>query len=514
MTHKISFKESNILSQLSSDYQEKPELLAQFISETPALENFEKQLKKKQPINRELLHKVLKEQNTSCHINSLKNIELIKEETTFTVTTGHQIGLFTGPLYSIYIIISTLNLATELKKKHNQYNFVPIFWMATEDHDFKEINHVQLHDKKITWHTKQKGPVGRFSTQDIAPFLEAVNETVSSEFAKKISAFYSNAKNLAEAHRKMVDYIFGEFGVVIIDSDSSELKREMIPVFKNELFTNDTFDAVEELSRKLVEKGYKKQVNPREINLFYQENGLRERIIKTSNGFEVVNTDLVFSEAEILKELTDFPEKFSPNVVMRPMYEEKILPNLAYIGGPGEIAYWLQLKDGFTANNIDFPILVLRNSVLLVEEKTKRKINKLPFEINDYFKNEDDLIKLYINEVSKISFEDEIKSIEEIFALTKEKVVVVDFSLERTVIAELKRAQNSINKIKKKVTKAEKNNNSIAVNQIKSIKKSFFPNGSFQERRKNILEFYEPELIKKLINNLIILEDSITLMEL
>ena len=288
----------------------------------------------------------------------------------------------------------------------------------------------------------------------------------------------------------------------------------MIPVFKNELFTNDTFDAVEELSRKLVEKGYKKQVNPREINLFYQENGLRERIIKTSNGFEVVNTNLVFSEAEILKELTDFPEKFSPNVVMRPMYEEKILPNLAYIGGPGEIAYWLQLKDGFTANNIDFPILVLRNSVLLVEEKTKRKINKLPFEINDYFKNEDDLINLYINEVSEISFEDEIKSIEEIFALTKEKVVVVDFSLERTVIAELKRAQNSINKIKKKVTKAEKNNNSIAVNQIKSIKKSFFPNGSFQERRKNILEFYEPELIKKLINNLISLEDSITLMEL
>ena len=130
MTHKISFKESNILSQLSSDYKEKPELLAQFISETPALENFEKQLKQKQPINRELLHKVLKEQNTSCHINSLKNIGLIKDETTFTVTTGHQIGLFTGPLYSIYKIISTLNLATELKKKYSQYNFVPIFgWL-------------------------------------------------------------------------------------------------------------------------------------------------------------------------------------------------------------------------------------------------------------------------------------------------------------------------------------------------------------------------------------------------
>jgi len=386
--------------------------------------------------------------------------------------------------------------------------------MATEDHDFEEINHVHLFDKKITWDTNQKGPVGRFSTQDISPFLDAINETISSEFAKIISDFYFNSSNLADAHRKMVDFIFGEYGIVIIDADSKELKREMIPVFKNELLNPKTFEAVEELSEKLIEKGYKKQVNPREINLFYQENGLRERIIRSGNGFEVVNTDISFAEDEILNELENFPEKFSPNVVMRPMYEEKILPNLAYIGGPGEIAYWLQLKDGFTVNGIDFPILVLRNSVLLIEEKTKRKISKLPFEINDYFKNEDELINSYINKVSEISFEEEIKSIEKIFEITKEKAVEVDFSLERTVIAELKRAQNSINKIKKKVTKAEKNNNSVAVNQIKSIKNSFFPAGSFQERRKNIVEFYEPDLIKFLIDNLIILEDNITLMQL
>ena len=514
MTNKISFKESKILSQLSSDYLERPDSFAQFISESPDLGNFEKQLKQKQPVNRELLHKVLKEQNRNYHINSLKNIELLKEDTTFTVTTGHQIGLFTGPLYSIYKIISTINLAKELKNKHNQYNFVPVFWMATEDHDFEEINHLHLQDKKITWDTNQKGPVGRFSTQDITPFLEAVNEAISSDFAKVISDFYSNAYNLAEAHRKMIDYIFGEYGIVIIDADSRELKKEMIPIFKNELLTNDTFNAVEELSEKLVEKGYKKQVNPRRINLFYQENELRERIIKTDNGFEIINTDLTFSEEGILKELDEFPEKFSPNVVMRPMYEEKILPNLAYIGGPGEIAYWLQLKAGFTTNNIDFPILVLRNSVLLVEEKTNKQIGKLPFEITDYFKNEDELINAYIDKISEISFEDEIKSIENIFAITKEKAVEVDFSLERTVIAELKRAQNSINKIKKKVTKAEKKNNLTAVNQIKNIKNSFFPAGSFQERRKNIVEFYETDLIKKLINNLIILEDNITLMEL
>lgn len=514
MINKISFKESNILSQLSSDYKEKPESFAQFISEVPKIENFEKQIENRQPVNRELLYSVLKDQNTNCHNNSLKNIELLKEDTTFTVTTGHQIGLFTGPLYSIYKIISTLNLAQELKKKYNQYNFVPIFWMATEDHDFEEINHVYLQGNKITWDTNQKGPVGRFSTQDIEPFLKVIKETVSSDFSSILSGFYSNAKNLAEAHREIVNYLFGEYGIVIIDADSKELKREMIPVFKHELLTDDTFNAVEKLSEKLVEQGYKKQVNPREINLFYQETGLRERIVKTANGFEVLNTELTFSESEILEELENFPEKFSPNVVMRPMYEEKILPNLAYIGGPGEIAYWLQLKSGFEANDIDFPILVLRNSVLLIEEKIKKKIDKLPFAISDYFKNEDELINSFINKVSDISFEEEIKSIEEVFSITKEKAIEVDFSLERTVIAELKRAQNSINKIKKKVTRAEKKNNKVTIDRIKNIKNSFFPEGSFQERRKNIVEFYDPELIKNLIDNLIILEDNITLIEL
>ncbi len=514
MKNKISFKESNILSKLSSDYLSNPDSFGEFITAEPSIANFENQIKQKQSVNRQVLHKVLMEQNASSHPNSIKNIELIKEENTFTVTTGHQICLYTGPLYSIYKIVSIINLATELKKQYNNYNFVPVFWMATEDHDFEEINHVNLSSGKISWNTNQKGPVGRFSTEDIGPFLEAVQENVSSEFAKTISGFYTKSKDLAEAHRLMIDYIFGEYGVVIIDADNRELKKEMIPIFKNELLTNDTFNAVEELSEKLIERGYKKQVNPREINIFYQEDGLRERIVKNGDQFEIVNTELSFSEEEIMKELEEYPEKFSPNVVMRPMYEEKILPNLAYIGGPGEIAYWLQLKDGFAVNHIDFPILVIRNSVLLVEEKTTKKMAKLPFEAVDYFKHEDELIKAYINKVSDVSFEDEIKSLEEVFAITKEKAVEVDFSLERTVIAELKRAQNSINKIKKKVTKAEKNNNSIAVNQIQYVKNAFFPNHSFQERHKNIIEFYNPNLIKNLVNDLIILEDNITLISL
>ncbi|MEN8927494.1 MAG: bacillithiol biosynthesis BshC, partial [Flavobacteriales bacterium] len=238
MINKISFKESRVLSKLSMDYLENPELFAPFISEIPNLNNFEKQLNKRKPIDRELLYYSLLSQNKDCHSNSLKNIELLRKKNTFTVTTGHQIGLFTGPLYSIYKIISTLNLAKALKKKYSNYNFVPIFWMATEDHDFEEINHVYLKDQKVTWNSNQKGPVGRFLTKNMIPFLDEIKKIVSSDFAKTLIEFYSSTTNLAEAHRKMVNYIFGEEGIVIIDADSRELKKEMIPIFKNELLTN------------------------------------------------------------------------------------------------------------------------------------------------------------------------------------------------------------------------------------------------------------------------------------
>lgn len=511
MIEKIAFDHIPLLSKIAKDLVYHSELLDEFIIAPPKLENFESLIQHRPPVNRTILVEELLKQNQHAHPNSIKNIELLREDSTYTVTTGHQICSFTGPLYSIYKLISTLNLAQQLNKKYPNIKVVPVFWMATEDHDFDEINHVYLGGKKLEWLTQQKGPVGRFSTLEMAPFLEAITEEVGSDLAKILVKFYAESPNLAIAHNRIINHLFGEQGIVILDADSAALKKEMKNIFKSELVSNHTFDAVENTSEKLLSKGYKKQVTPREINLFYQETGLRERIVKEDETYTVLNTYLSFTEDELLELLEQSPEKFSPNVVMRPMYQETILPNLAYIGGPGELAYWLQLKHAFEVNNLNFPILVMRNMALLLKQNILRKIEKLPFSLADYFSSEHDLINDYIKQVSDISFETEIKDLEQIFELTKEKAIQVDFSLERTVIAELKKAQNSINKISKKVTKAEKNNHEIAVNQIKSIKNSFFPNNTFQERRNNILEYYSPELIKNLMDNLKSLEDNLTL---
>jgi bacillithiol synthase len=512
--HKIPFKKIKLLSTTAMDYLYNTNKFSEFIELQPTFENFEKSIEKRKEMNRTVLVSELEKQNLNSNKKSIANIELLKEKNTFTITTGHQICLFTGPLYSLYKIISTLNLSQELAKKYPSYNFVPVFWMATEDHDFEEINHLFLDDKKVSWNSHQKGPVGRFSTSDMASFLDEVKSMNQSDLTRKLCGFYENSNTLAEAHRKVVDCLFGDYGLVILDADSRELKKEMIPIFTKELTERGSEEKVNQLSETLVEKGYKKQVTPREINLFYQENGLRERIVFEENKYKILNTNKEFTEKEILDVLNEFPERFSPNVVLRPIYQEKILPNLGYIGGPGELAYWLQLKNAFQFYEVNFPVLVLRNSAVLIPSHISKKIAEFPFSLSEYFEKQDKLIALYLEKNTEIDFEPEINEIEKLFTLAKEKASMIDFTLEKTVIAELKRAQNSIKKIEKKALKAEKKNHSVALNRIQKIKDSFFPGGTFQERKSNIISFYEEDLIKKITHNLISLEDNLTLIEL
>ena len=512
--HKIPFKEISLLSQTAKEYVYEPKKLSPFITGEPSVRNFGRRLKERAQVNRDLLVEELLSQNKTSNQASIANIELLRNNNTFTVTTGHQICLFTGPLYSLYKIISTLKLAEKLKAEFPENNFVPVFWMATEDHDFEEINHVFLGEKKLTWNSNQTGPVGRFSTNDMADFLKELNVENTSDLTKILTSFYKSSSTLAEAHNKVIDHLFGGYGIVILDADSHALKKEMIPIFAKELTERKSEEIVLRQSEELQKLGHKQQVTPREINLFYQKNGLRERIVFVNNRYQLVNTELSFSEKEILTELENHPERFSPNVVMRPMYQEKILPNLGYIGGPGELAYWLQLKEAFEFYQLDFPLLVLRNSALLLPTNIVRKINELPFELSQYFHSNNELIKQYVEQQSTINLEPEIAEIEKIFELTREKVGEIDFTLEKTVIAELKRAQNSMKKIRKKTLKAEKTNHSVALNRINKIKACFFPAGTFQERKSNLLEFYEEELIKNIHDNLIPLEDNLTLIEL
>lgn len=504
MDTNIPFSNISLLSDLVSNYLSGDEKLSDLYNKPPTIDSFETVLKEHHSINRPLLVDVLKQQNTSGNFNVNDNIERLLNDNTYTVTTGHQLCLFSGPMYFIYKIISAINLAKELKTKYPNNEFVPVYWMATEDHDKDEIDHFNLFGKQIQWKTDQTGAVGRFEIKDSEDFIAEVKASFRTEepYLTAIINCFKSAKTLEEATRNLVNYLFEEHGVVTIDADNSELKRSFSQIMKDDLLNHTSKELITKTSDKLEDLGYKTQIFPRAINLFYLKDDLRARITLENNTYKVLDSDISFSKDELLNELDKYPERFSPNVALRPLYQESILPNLAYIGGPGETAYWLQLKAQFDYYKISYPLLIQRNSALLIRSSIEKKINKLNLNPMDLFLTADGLIKKYIKENADINFDDEIKGLEDVFELAKNKAVNIDVSLERTVIAELQKAQNAINMIKSKTIKAEKNNNDIAVKQLESIKNNLFPNNSLQERHDNILNFYNENLIPTLIDRL------------
>ncbi len=515
MKDSISFKDINFLPPIIEEYLKKENSLHELYKYPSSLSLIEHVIKNKKPVDRIKLVHELSKQNARATNETKANISLLADNNTFSVTTGHQLCLFTGPLYFIYKILSTVKLCMELKSAYPTYNFVPVYWMATEDHDVEEINHFYLFNKKITWESKQKGSVGRFTLTELQPVFDLLRSQFREEniVIENMISCYEDAPNLAEATRNLVDYLFGKYGVVTIDGDNTTFKHLFSPIIKDELINQSCERLISRTNEKLSLLGYKTQVNPRELNLFYLKDNSRERIVLKDNTYHVLNTSISFSKEAILNELEQFSERFSPNVALRPVYQELLLPNVATIGGPGETAYWLQLKSTFEYHNVSYPMLILRNSALVIRKSILKKIDKLELNEHDLFLKTNELVNKVIKERNPISFEEEISALESIFSLAKEKATTVDFSLEKTVIGELKKAQNSINLIQSKTLKAEKRNNETLVNQLTSIKENLFPNGGIQERTDNILNFYTDDLFDKLLNQFNTFEDNLYLIK-
>jgi len=525
----ISYQNSGYFSTLMDDYLNQKSNLQSLYNRFPSLDNFEGQiLEKKENFNgnekRKILVSVLKSQYSKIKTSSatLNNITLLNDSNTFTVTTGHQLNLFSGPLYFLYKIISTINLAKELKAKYSDYNFVPIYWMATEDHDFEEINYFNFKGRKFRWNKESSGPVGRLSTKGLTIFFEIyaseLGASLNANAIKKLfQESYVNHSSLSEATRHFANALFGKYGLVILDADNQDLKRTFIPYIKEELVQQTSFKKVTETTEKL--KDYTIQVNPREINLFYLEDNLRERIIFEKGKYKVNNTKTEFSENEILELLENRPEKFSPNVIMRPLYQEVILPNLCYIGGGGEIAYWLELKSFFDAVKITFPILLLRNSALLATEKQVKKADKLSLSWKDLFSKQSNLVSAKTAQLSEFPIDLSLqkehlrKQFERLYEIANQ----TDKSFFGAVKAQEAKQIKGLKNLEKRLLKAQKRKHSEELNRITDLQNELFPNQSLQERQANFSEFYleyGENLIPLLMNKLKPLENNFNIITL
>ena len=485
-SHFLPLAQTQQFSPLFLDYISQKAALRPFYNLFPSPENFgawaahRSEPRQFGQEKRETLHQVLSEQYATLdHPTAKAQIESLRQPNTVTVTTGHQLNIFSGPLYVIYKLVTVTNLAKQLQARYPDYHFVPVYWMATEDHDFAEINHFHLFGKKYAWETDQTGAVGRMNPQGIGEVLAQLPE----KFPVFERAYLQNG-TLAAATRQWATELFGDQGLVCLDGDHPALKAQFVPALKAELFDQVTHRHVTATSDQLAALGYKPQVNPRDCNLFYLDHGVRERIVPTANGFEVLNQSLTFTPDEMEKLLAGSPEKLSPNVMLRPIYQETVLPNVAYVGGPAEVAYWLQLKGLFDALQTPFPVLMPRNFALVVNAANGKKLEKTGLAAADLFLDENLLKRRFVEQNVA-----EPVSLARVFEIVQQKATALDKSLEGLVGAERQKALTALENIGKRLKKTEEQKQETGLQQLMGVKSRLFPEGGSQERTDNFLNF-------------------------
>lgn len=501
---KIAFPETNSFTSFFLDYISKSDQLKKFYGRFPDIANFRDQIKEKSTSfpkqNRQVLVDSLQSQYKNLTITEAvkMNIASLNQEKTFTVTTGHQLNIFTGPLYFLYKIVTVINACKQLTKAYPECTFVPVYWMASEDHDFDEIKYFKLNGKKYTWESKQTGAVGRFNPKELESLLKQLPEGLS-----VFQQAYLKHKTLSDAVRFYVNELFGSEGIVVVDADSKELKALFRDVIRDDVFAHTPHQLVDATNAELEKIDYHPQVHSREINFFYLDNTLRARIEQDQGQFRIVDTNLSFSKQQVEEMIENSPEKFSPNVILRPVYQEVILPNLAYVGGPAEVVYWLQLKEVFRHFSIPFPMLMPRNFAMVMDAPAVRKFEKTGLELKELFFEKNYLFNHFAIKFSrnKIRLNGEKEAIQNYFQTIRQQAEAFDKTLGPMVAAETQRAIKSLEKIESKLLRSEKRFQSDKLKQVEAIKDYLFPNGSLQERTDNFLNFYlqDPGFIQKIL---------------
>lgn len=511
----IDYAETGYFSKTILDYLKEYPPLRPFYEYSPAHPPFESIIEKRKsfPTDRKLLVSELQSQYSDM-VKSDKvfvNIQLLGEENTFTICTAHQPNLFTGFLYFVYKNLHAIRLSEYLKTKFPKYNFIPVYYMGSEDNDLEELGTVHIGDHTYRWQTTQKGAVGRMSTEGLQSMIEDVTETIgTNEYAQKIRSILKEAylqhTDIQTATSFLVNELFGEYGLVTVNADTPGFKRAILPVMEEELFRGSSFKIVSKTIDEL-SKHYTPQASPREINLFYLKDQLRERIVREGEGWKVLNTDKVFDKKELEDELQAHPERFSPNVILRGVLQESILPNIVFIGGGGELAYWMELKALFEHYIVPYPLLMLRNSVLWVDAKSVQRLNKIGLMPQELFQDTETLINDFVekNTQKQLVLKEEYKQIENLYAELNKKASDIDVTLKDSVAAARKKSLVAIGKLEHKFLKAEKKKFAWQADLISHVKNVLFPHHHLQERWENLVPFYAvygPDFIDTVYKNL------------
>ncbi|MGK2861965.1 MAG: bacillithiol biosynthesis cysteine-adding enzyme BshC [Chitinophagaceae bacterium] len=525
---RIPYRQTGVFSKIVIDYIDQAEALKPFVAHQPIPEGIKHAIsaRKSIPVNRKLLVDELSTQYNDIETSGAvqKNINALLSPDTFTITTAHQNNIFTGPLYFIYKILHAIKLSEHLNTQLVPYKFVPVYYIGSEDADLDELNHIYLNGEKLVWNTMQTGAVGRMKIDnDFLKLISAIEGQLGvfpfgKETVSLIKDCYRPDEDIQMATFRMVNALFSEYGLIILLPDNAKLKEQLLPVFEDDLLNQTASKLVEKTSAKLGES-YKVQVHPREINLFYLLDNIRERIVLRDTKYQVLNTGISFSKEELMTELKNHPERFSPNVILRGLYQVFIMPDIVFIGGGGELAYWLELKDMFNHYQVPYPVQLVRNSFLIIEDKWRKKMDKLGLSIEEIFQSEQELINLLVSRHSdkKTELNGTLSATEQIYEEIKKQAVSIDVTLEKHVDSLKSSTMHRLKELEKKMLRAEKRKFSDQQRQIHILKEKLFPEKGLQERYDNMLYYYAilgSSFIQKVYEHSLTLEQEFVVLEM
>jgi bacillithiol biosynthesis cysteine-adding enzyme BshC len=396
----------------------------------------------------------------------------------------------------VYKILHCIRIADEYNKRRPDEHFVPVYYMGSEDADLDELGHVYLYGEKLSWATKQSGAIGRMKPKGLEKVIDRLQGELATlpfgaDLIQLISTCYLESADIQTATLRLVHQLFSKYGLIVLIPDNAAFKKKMIPVFEDELFNQRSAAIVSKTLDKIGDE-FRVQAQPRAINLFYLEGGIRERIERSGESFVVVNSEISFTADDLRKELHSHPERFSPNVILRGLFQETILPDVVFVGGGGELAYWLELKDLFKNYKTFYPQLVLRNSFLVIDRKTKSLLSKLKVSYNEVFQPEQQLFSQLVKAGSglQLTLQEEIEALRKQYRHIAGVATAVDKTLEAHVGALETQAIRRIEQLEKKLLKAEKKKYEALQRQLSTVKTFLFPTGGLQERIENFMPFY------------------------
>lgn len=463
-------------------------------------------------ISRLELAELLKTQNKFFNSgeSTFLNIEFLKDPDTFAIVTGQQIGMLTGNLYTIIKALNAVQLSRSLSAKYPEFKFVPVFWLEADDHDFLEINNINVFDKsnnvknikyfeKGTEKERYLMPTGRIVLDiHIEAFKASLKDLLlPTEFTEQlfdyINKSYKEGIDLLTAFARFFNYIAGDTGIIFCNPTDKEIKRMMIPVFEKELNTYpQTCEMIVNTSAELEIENYEPQVKPRSINLFYTHNNSRHLIEYKEDKLSLRHTRQKFEKEELFDLLYSNPENFSPNVILRPVCQDYLFPTVAYIGGPSEVAYFAQFKDVYRFYEMNLPVIYPRTSITLIEKRVESFLEKYDIGFEELFEAESAAKKLLgkVNEVNVEdifgNFKDELNAVVYTYSVLLNEV---DKNLMINLRNKYDKFVENLGFIKDKFVESQIKQNDSTGSKLTSVVTSVNPENTPQERFINVVYF-------------------------